>query len=120
MLTTMHEIRKRQSQALAATSAPDIHRSRLFFVIDCSSGLCFLDTGAEASVIPPSRTERKHRQDSQGLQAVNGTPITTFGTRSSLSTSDSDKHFDGSLLSLMSKSLSLGLTFYDIMDSLWT
>ena len=79
----MQEIGKRQSQALAATSTPGIHRSRLFFVTDCSNGLRFLiDTGAEASVVPPSCTERKHQQDGMGLQVVNGTPITTFGTRS--------------------------------------
>ena len=33
-------------------------------------------------MVPPSRTERKHQQDSLGLQAVNGTPIAIFGTRS--------------------------------------
>ena len=50
---------------------------------DRRSGLRFLvDTGAEASVIPPSRTERKHRQEHSGLQAVNGTPIATYGSRS--------------------------------------
>ena len=79
----MHEIRKRQSQALAAMSAPGMHRSHLLLVTDHSNGLRFLfDTGAEASVIPPSRTDHKYQQDSMGLQAVNGTPITTFGTRS--------------------------------------
>ena len=79
--TSMQEIGKRQCQALAATSAPGIYRSRLFFVTDRSNGLHFLvGTGAEASVIPPSHTDHKYHQDSLGLQAVNGPPITAFGT----------------------------------------
>ena len=51
--------------------------------MDCPTSLRFLvDTGAEISVIPPSRAERKHRQDDFSLQAVNNTVITTYGTRS--------------------------------------
>ena len=43
-----------------ATGVPSQpHTSRLFFISDRSSGLRFLvDTGAEVSVIPPSRTDR--------------------------------------------------------------
>lgn len=49
---------------------------------DCNSGLRFLvDTGAEASIIPPACTDRK-QQDGTGLQAINGTPIATYGRRS--------------------------------------
>ncbi len=76
-------IGKQAGQALAATSASGLQPSRLFFVSDRSSGLRFLvDTGAEVSVVPPSRTERMHRQDCPSLRAVNNTPIATYGTRS--------------------------------------
>ena len=83
MQTTLFLVGKRLGQSLAATSAPGLQPSRLFYVTDRTSGLRFLvDTGAEASVIPPVRTDRKHQQDGPGLQAVNGTPIVTYGTRS--------------------------------------
>jgi cleavage and polyadenylation specificity factor subunit 1 len=39
-----------------------------------------VDTGADVSVIPPSHLERKHPQN-LCLEAVNHTPITTYGTR---------------------------------------
>ena len=56
----------------------------LFFLRDYASGTHFLvDTGAEVSVIPPSRSEHHRNKDSKLiLQAVNGSSITTFGTRS--------------------------------------
>ena len=41
-----------------------------------------MDTGAEVSVLPPSRVERKRPHESLTLQAVNGYPIATYGTRS--------------------------------------
>ena len=47
---------------------------------DRSTGLRFLvDTGAEVSVVPPSRTERKNQQNGFSLQAVNNTAIATYG-----------------------------------------
>ena len=53
------------------------------FITDGNSGHRFLvDTGAEVSVIPPTPAEQKHKQDGLGLQAVNGSSISTFGTRS--------------------------------------
>ena len=59
---------KRLGQSLAATRAPGHQPSRLFHVTDRNSGLRFLvDTGAEASVIPATRTDRKHQQDGPGL-----------------------------------------------------
>jgi hypothetical protein len=74
---------KRLGQSLAATSAPGHQPSRLFYVTNRNSDLRFLvDTGAEASVIPAARTDRKHQQDGPVLQAVNGTPIATYGKRS--------------------------------------
>ena len=50
--------------------------------MDRSSSVRFLvDTGAEVSVVPPSRIERQHQQDLT-LQAANNTSITTYGKRS--------------------------------------
>ena len=40
-----------------------------------------VDTGADVSIIPPTSHERKHPQPLQ-LEAVNHTPIPTYGTRS--------------------------------------
>ena len=53
-----------------------------YFVTDHLTGLRFLvDTGAEINVIPPSAPTCKHRKDSLSLQAVNNTPIATYGTQ---------------------------------------
>ena len=83
MPTTLQHRVKRPGQTLAATGAPGLVPSRLFYITDRSCGLRFLvDTGAEVSVLPPSRTERKHPQDNLTLQAVNSSPIATYGTRS--------------------------------------
>ena len=55
----------------------------MLYVTDRESRLRFLvDTGAEVSIIPPSKAERKNRQDTIGLLAANGSPIVTYGTRS--------------------------------------
>ena len=63
-------------------SASGLLPSRLFYVTDRSNGFHFLvDTGAEVSVIPPSATDRKHRQTSLSLQAVNDSAIATYGDR---------------------------------------
>ena len=73
---------KLQGRSLGATDAGH-QPSRLFYVTDRSTGLRFLvDTGAQVSVIPPSRTDRKSPHPNLTLQAVNGTAIPTFGTRS--------------------------------------
>ena len=83
MQTTLFEGGKQLGQPLAATSVTGLLLSRLFFVADRSTGLHFLvNTGAEVRVVPPSRTNHVHRQDSLTLQAVNNTTITTYGTRS--------------------------------------
>ena len=74
---------KRPGQSLAATGVPGLVPSRLFFIMDCNQGLRFLvDTGAEVSVLPPTCAERRHPSESLTLQAVNGTRIATYGTRS--------------------------------------
>ena len=65
-----------------AASAPGLLPSHLFYITDCSNGFRFLvNTGAEVSVIPPSSTDRKHRRDSLTLQAINDSPIATYGDR---------------------------------------
>ena len=64
-----------------ATSVSGQLPSRLFYVTDSLTGLRFLvDTGAEISVVPSSALDRKHHKDSFSLQAVNNTPIATYGT----------------------------------------
>ena len=51
--------------------------------MDKSSGYRFLiDTGAEIGVIPPSRSDRKYRQERCNLLAINGSPIATYGKKS--------------------------------------
>ena len=65
-----------------ATSVPGLQRSRLFYITDRSNGFRFLvDTGAEVSVIPPSAADRKHPRTGLSLQAVNDSPIATYGDR---------------------------------------
>ena len=57
---------------------------RRLFVTDRRTGVRFLvDTGAEVSVLPPSRQDRNrhHSPSSPSLTAVNGSAITTFGQR---------------------------------------
>ena len=54
----------------------------LFYITDRSGGTRFLvDTGSEVSVILPRAGDRKCTTDSLTLQAVNNTPIPTYGTR---------------------------------------
>ena len=66
-----------------ATSASGQQPSRLFYITDKTTGTRFLvDTGADVSVIPPSQYERRQPSDHFTLQAVNNTPIATYGTRS--------------------------------------
>ena len=64
----------------------DLPLPQLFFVMDHQSGTRFLiDTGAEVSVIPPSRKDKQHKQAyyiGPPLKAVNNTTITTYGSRS--------------------------------------
>ncbi len=72
-----------RGQTPVNASATGRRNSRLLYVTDRESRLRFLvDTGAEVSVIPPSKAERKNRQDTYGLIAANNTPIATYGTRS--------------------------------------
>jgi len=52
----------------------------MFYVSDRATGLRFLvNTGAEVSVIPPSRTDRNNRHGDFSLQAVNNMSIATYG-----------------------------------------
>ena len=83
MYPSLLPVRKRHGQLLAATSTPGPTVSRLFFITDRASGTRYLvDTGAEVSVIPPSRIVRRSRRDGLTLQAVNGSSIANFGTQS--------------------------------------
>ena len=68
---------------LVATGTTGLLPSQLFFITDNNSACRFLiDTGAEVSVLPPTRTDRKHPQEGCNLLAVNGSSIITYGKRS--------------------------------------
>ena len=68
---------------LAATGILGQTSSRLFCITDRNCGYQFLvDTGAEISILPPSHAERKRPNEHLTLQAVNGSPIATYGNRS--------------------------------------
>ena len=57
-------------------------QSRLFYITDRISGTRFLiDTGAEVSVLPPTKTDKKNSSP-YTLQAVNKSTIATFGEKS--------------------------------------
>ena len=74
---------KRPGQALATTGVPGLVPSRLFYVCDHICGLrFFVDTGAEVSILPPSHAECKCPHAKLTMQAINGSPIATYGTRS--------------------------------------
>nr|VZI22741.1 unnamed protein product [Spirometra erinaceieuropaei] len=69
--------RKVSASNLSDSSNP----SRTFYVRDTRSGRRFLvDTGAQLSVIPPTPADRRCPNPGLFLQAVNTSPITTFGT----------------------------------------
>ena len=80
----MCPVPKLPGRSLAATSvAGQSPRGCLFFIHDHINSLRFLvDTGAEVSIIPPSRADRSAGQGTFRLQAVNGSNIATFGVRS--------------------------------------
>ena len=77
---------KQAGRSLAATSAPGLtHLGRLFYILDKHSNTRFLvDTGAEVSVVPPTRMERTHPQPGFTLQGIDGTQITTVHAHSTL------------------------------------
>ena len=74
---------KRSGQPLVATNASGRYTCRLLHITDRMNKLTFLvDTGAQVSVLPPTRTDRLRKQEGFTLSAVNGTAIATYGTRS--------------------------------------
>nr|XP_054771363.1 uncharacterized protein LOC129279289 [Lytechinus pictus] len=77
---------KRPRQGIAATNPlGSTQPSRLFFVNDKYTGTRFLvDTGAEVSIFPHSKLGKPAKVDATNiqLQAVNRSPIKTFGQKS--------------------------------------
>ena len=68
---------------MATSVAGPTPQGRLFYVKDSSSSLRFLvDTGAQVSIVPPTRADRANKHGDYRLQAINGSDITTFGVRS--------------------------------------
>lgn len=67
-------------RSLAASCAGD--NDKLLFVEDSASGRRFLvDSGAQRSIVPPSSADALGDGHGPPLDAANGTPIHTFGTR---------------------------------------
>ena len=67
---------------LSATNTSGQPSSRLFFITDRANNFRFLvDTGAEVSVIPPSRGNRTSPSTGPSLSAANQSPIATYGVR---------------------------------------
>ena len=82
MYTSLLLFGKREGQYVKATDVTGPTPSRLFFITDRDLGTRFLiDTGAQVSVIPPSAKDR-HSPSTLTLQAINNTPIRTYGSRS--------------------------------------
>ena len=78
-----HHHRQRNAKALhCAVSTSENHKHTQLFVTDSISKRCFLvDTGAQVSVTPASKLDKKTRSRGHPLQAANGSTITTYGTR---------------------------------------
>ena len=67
---------------LIVTGVPGLVHSHLFYISNCTCGLCFLvDTSVVVSVLPPSHTECQ-QHERLTLQTANGSPIATFCTQS--------------------------------------
>ena len=83
MQTTLLSKGKHPGQSLVATGVTGLNEhSRLFYIVDACHKLPFLiDTGAEMSIIPSTAADKNNRC-LLTLQAVNNSPISTFGTRS--------------------------------------
>ena len=78
-----HNHRQRNVKALhCAVSTSENHKHTQLFVTDSISKRCFLvDTGAQVSVTPASKLDKKTGSRGSPLQAANGSTITTYGTR---------------------------------------
>ncbi|KAG8174595.1 hypothetical protein JTE90_006043 [Oedothorax gibbosus] len=59
----------------------DHGQPKRLFLVDKSTGLCFLiDTGAEISIVPPQTSQERNRPPGKmKLFAANGASIPTFG-----------------------------------------
>ena len=67
---------------LIVTSVTGQNPSCLFYITDCSTNLQLLvDTSAKVSVISPTPVQCKHPQNDFQLQAVNNSPIATYGSK---------------------------------------
>ena len=77
------KVGKRPGWSLAATSVTGLPTSPLFYVTDRTTSVQYLvDTGAEVSVIPLSRSDQPRQPEHLTLEAVNNTLIKTYGKRS--------------------------------------
>lgn len=83
MSLAVYLLGKRHGHALKTASVESPNSGRLFYVTERRTKVRFLiDTGAEVSVVPPTMEERRQRQESPPLQAVNGSSIKAYGEKS--------------------------------------
>ena len=77
-----HNHRQRNVNALhCAVSTSENHKHTQLLVTDSISKRCFLvDTGAQVSVTPTSKLDKKTGSRGPPLQAANGSTITIYGT----------------------------------------
>ncbi|CAH8534467.1 unnamed protein product [Dicrocoelium dendriticum] len=81
-VSIFHFGKRTRQLVMATTQAGICEPGRLFYLRDVRSGMRFLvDTGAQVSVVPPRPEDLRHCSV-YSLQAVNGTPIRTYGERS--------------------------------------
>ena len=78
-----HNHKQRNAKALhCAVSTSENHKHTKLFVTDTISKRCFLvDRGAQVSVTPASKLDKKTGPRGPPLQAANDSTITTYGTR---------------------------------------
>ncbi|KAK3703111.1 hypothetical protein RRG08_002969 [Elysia crispata] len=78
-----HNHKQRNAKALhCAVSTSENHKHTKLFVTDSISKRCFLvDRGAQVSVTPASKLDKKTGPRGPPLQAANDSTITTYGTR---------------------------------------
>ena len=80
MQETLSNVGKRKRQHIMATKCADNETSRLFYVTDRNLRAKFLvDTGAMVSILSANTADKRRHPAPLKLQAVNGSPINTYG-----------------------------------------
>ena len=109
-----HNHSQRNAKALHyAVLTSENHKHTQLFVTDSISKRCFLvDTGAQVSVTPASKLDKKTKSRGPPLQAANGSTITTYGTRV-VCFRFGQRNFQARLIAAYVSRRSLALNFYE-------